>query len=83
MLLILGGLIVDLLFLAAVALLNWLADKFVFNRLDLDRGPTETTVLVMQWAFALSTVGLVVVYLISDTYRWIRSSIRRARHGDT
>ena len=56
---------IDLLFLAAVVVLNWVAEQQIFDRFDL-HGSAGVAFVILEWAFTISTVGTVLGYLLRD-----------------
>jgi len=68
---VLAVILVDLVFLAAVAVMNWAAAKYVFEPIALD-GVAQFALDVFEWSFTLSTLVVVVGYLAHDTIAAIR-----------
>jgi hypothetical protein len=77
-----GAILIDLIFLATVVVLNYLADRFVFERLHL-RGSAGASLVVLNWAFSISTVVVVLAFLVRDTYVAVLTSWRSAREEVT
>lgn len=58
---------IDLIFVGGVVLLNWAAQKWVFERLVL-HGSVKALFVVLEWAFTISTMATVIGYLIHDCF---------------
>jgi hypothetical protein len=65
--LVLATIVVDSLFLALTAAVNWILHSVLIPAVHLD-GPSSIGFVVLDWAFTLSTVGVVLAFLIRDTW---------------
>jgi len=75
---VLLAVMIDLVFLGGVIFLNWAAQHFIFDRIDL-HGSANITLDILEWTFAIGTVGTVLGYVIHDTVIAIARPWKQAR----
>jgi hypothetical protein len=69
--------LVDLSFLGGVAVLNWLAQRYIFDRFTLE-GTADIAFDILKWCFTLATLTAVSSFLVRDTF----IAIARPWHRD-
>ena len=65
---------VDLVFLAGVVGLNFVANRYLFDRFELS-GPTSLVAEILQWAFLLATTTVAISSLAGDLLGVVRSAV--------
>lgn len=64
---ILAAIVVDTVFLAAVVGMSWLLHSVLLPQFE-PEGSARVGFIVLDWAFMVCTVGIVLAYLAIDTW---------------
>ena len=78
---ILASFLLHLVFLGTTVAVNWLADRYIFNALDLT-GSSALARDALSWVFTGTTVACATLFSLAESIAFIRSLKRRLVETD-